>query len=89
MRKNKEYISDVQNKIVEHHKIESVCKKRVKALEITISTIRAIIKNFQSTKMLKICQEEDVCLYRPNARWGGEFEWLKTLQGSQLENCRD
>ncbi len=34
--------------------------------------------------MLRICLEEDVCLYRPNARWGGEFEWLKTLQGSQL-----
>ncbi len=53
MRKNKEYISDVQNKIVEHHKIESVCKKRVKALEITISTIRPIIKRFQSTKDVK------------------------------------
>ncbi len=38
--------------------------------------------------MLWICLEEDVCLYRPNARWGGEFEWLKTLQGPQLENCR-
>ncbi len=38
--------------------------------------------------MLWICLEEDMCLYRPNARWGGEFEWLKTLQGPQLENCR-
>ncbi len=28
-------------------------------------------------------------LYCPNARWGGEFEWPKTLQASQLENCRD
>ncbi len=37
--------------------------------------------------MLWICLKEDVCLYRHNARWGGEFEWLKTLQGSQLENC--
>ncbi len=37
--------------------------------------------------MLWICLKEDVCLYRPNARWG-EFEWPKTLQGSQLENCR-
>ncbi len=25
------------------------------------------------------------CLYRPNARRGGEFEWLKTLQQPQLE----
>ncbi len=25
-----------------------------------------------------------MCLYRPNARWEGEFEWLKTLQGPQL-----
>ncbi len=25
---------------------------------------------------------------RPNARWEGEFECLKTLQGPQLENCR-
>ncbi len=29
-----------------------------------------------------------MCLYRPNARWEGEFEWLKTLQVLQLENCR-
>ncbi len=28
--------------------------------------------------MLRNCLEEDVCLYRPNARWGGEFEWPKT-----------
>ncbi len=39
-------------------------------------------------KMLRICLEEDVCLYRPNARWEGDIEWLKTLQGTQLENCR-
>ncbi len=38
--------------------------------------------------MLLICLEEDMCLYCPNARRGGEFEWLKTLQGSQPENCR-
>ncbi len=38
--------------------------------------------------MLRNCLEEDVCLYRPNTRWEGEFEWLKTLQGPQLENCR-
>jgi len=30
--------------------------------------------------MLQICLEEDLCLYRPNAQ---------TLQGSQMENCRD
>ncbi len=29
--------------------------------------------------MLWICLKEDVCLYRPNARWG-EFEWPKTLK---------
>ncbi len=29
---------------------ESGCKKRVKAVKIPISSIRAIIKNFQSTK---------------------------------------
>ncbi len=29
--------------------------------------------------MLWNCLEENVCLYRPNARWGGEFERLKTL----------
>ncbi len=38
-------------------------------------------------KILRNCLEEDVCLYRPNARWEGEFEWLKTLQGPQLESC--
>ncbi len=38
--------------------------------------------------MLRNCLEEDVCLYRPNARWEGEFEWLKTFQGPQLENSR-
>ncbi len=53
MRKNKKYISDVKNKIVEHHKIESGCKKRVKILKIPISTIRVIIKRFQSTKDVK------------------------------------
>ncbi len=30
-----------------------------------------------------------MCLYRPNIWWEGEFEWPKTLQGPQLENCRD
>ncbi len=47
MRKNKEYISDVQQKIIELHKLESDFKKRMKN---PISTIRAIIKNFQSTE---------------------------------------
>ncbi len=42
-----------KNKIVEHHKIESGCKKRVKTLKIPISTIRVIIKRFQSTKDVK------------------------------------
>ncbi len=50
MRKTKEYSSDVKNKIVELHKIESGCKKRAKALKIPISTIRTIIEMFQSTK---------------------------------------
>jgi hypothetical protein len=40
----------VQSKIVELHKIESGCKKRVKALKILIFTIRGIIKRFLSTK---------------------------------------
>ncbi len=53
MRKIYIYISDVKNKIVEHHKIESGCKKRVKTLKIPISTIRVIIKSFQSTKDVK------------------------------------
>ncbi len=39
-------------------------------------------------KMLWKCLEEDVCLYRPDERWEGEFEWLKTLQALPLENCR-
>ncbi len=52
-KKNKKYISDVKNKIVEHHKIESGCKKRVKTLKISIPTIRVIIKRFQSTKNVK------------------------------------
>ncbi len=38
MRKNKKNISDVKNKIAEHHKIESGSKKRVKTLKIPIST---------------------------------------------------
>ncbi len=50
MRKTKEYISDVQQKIIEVHKIESGCEKRARAVKIPISTIRAIIINFQSTE---------------------------------------
>ncbi len=47
MRKqNKEYISDVQQKITELHKLERGFKKRAKAVKIPISTIRAIIENF-------------------------------------------
>jgi hypothetical protein len=33
MSKTKEYSSDVQQKIVEHHKIETVCKKIAKLFE--------------------------------------------------------
>ncbi len=50
MRKTKEYISDVQQKIIKLHKLESGFKKRARAVKIPISTIRAIIKNFQSTE---------------------------------------
>ncbi len=50
MRKNKEYIYDVQQKIIELHKSESGFKKRARAVKIPISTIRTIIKNFQSTE---------------------------------------
>jgi len=49
MSKTKEYSSDVQQNIVELHKIESGCKEKAKALKIPISTIRAKIKKFQST----------------------------------------
>jgi len=43
MNKTKEYSSDVHQKIVEHRKIESGCKKMAKGLKIPILTIRAII----------------------------------------------
>ncbi len=49
MRKTKEYISDVQQKIIELHKLESDFKKKARAVKIPISTTRAIIKKFQST----------------------------------------
>ncbi len=63
MSKTKEYISDVKNKIVELHKIESGCKKRVKTLKISISTIRVIIKRFQSTKDVKKSAWKRTCVY--------------------------
>ncbi len=44
MRKTKEYISDVQQKIIELHKLESDFKTKARAVKIPISTIRAIIK---------------------------------------------
>ncbi len=47
--KTKEYISDVLQKIIELHKLESGFKKRARAVKIPIFTIRAIIKKFQST----------------------------------------
>ncbi|ROI15204.1 hypothetical protein DPX16_9003 [Anabarilius grahami] len=68
MRKTKEYSSDVQQKIVELYKIENGYKKKANALKIPISTIRAIIKKFQSTKdvtnlpgrgRIKICLKLD------------------------------
>jgi len=46
MSKTKEYSSDVQQKI-DHHKIESGCKKIAKELKIHILNIRGIIKKFQ------------------------------------------
>jgi len=49
MSKTKEYSSNGHQKIVEHDKIESGCKKIAKELKIPILTIRAIIKKFQST----------------------------------------
>ncbi len=63
MRKTKKYISDVKNKIVELHKIESGFKKRVKTLKIPISTIRVIIKRFQSTKDVKKSAWKRTCVY--------------------------
>ncbi len=50
MRKTKEYISDVQQKIIELHKLESGFKERARVVKIPISTVRAIINNFQSTE---------------------------------------
>ncbi len=50
MRKTNEYISDVQQKIIELHKLEVALRKELEQKKIPISTIRAIIKNFQSTE---------------------------------------
>jgi len=44
MNKTKEHGSDVHQKIVDHHKIESGCKKIAKELKMPILTIRAISK---------------------------------------------
>ncbi len=50
MRKNKEYISDVQQKIYRASQIsEAALRKRARAVKNKISTIRAIITKFQST----------------------------------------
>jgi len=50
MSKNKEYSSDVHQKLVEQHKIESGCKKIAKKLKILILTIRAYNNKLQPTK---------------------------------------
>ncbi len=49
MRKTKEYISDVQQKITELHKLESGFL-RFFLKKIPIFTIRPIIKRFQTTE---------------------------------------
>ncbi len=51
MRKTKEYIVYVQQKIIELRKlVECLFKKRAIAVKIPISNIREIIKHFQSTE---------------------------------------
>ncbi len=51
MRKTKEYIVYVQQKIIELHKlVKCLFKKRARAVKIPISTIREIIKHSQSTE---------------------------------------
>ncbi len=42
MRKTKEYISDLQQKIIELHKLGSGLKKIYRAVKMPISTIRAM-----------------------------------------------
>ncbi len=46
MRETKEYISDVQQNIIELHKLESGFKKELGQWKFLFSTIRAIIKKF-------------------------------------------
>ncbi len=48
--KKQKNISDVQQKIIDLHKLESGFKKRDRAVKMPIYTTRAIIKNFQSTE---------------------------------------
>ncbi len=69
MIKNKEYISDVQQKIIELHKfVKWLLKKRAIAVKIPISTIRAIIKHFQSTEnVLKLSGRGRVSISSTNA----------------------
>ncbi len=63
MRKTKEYISDVQQNIIELHKLESGFKRRARAVKIPISTIRAIIKKFQSTEKYYESAWKRTCVY--------------------------
>ncbi len=63
MRKTKEYISDVQQKIIELHKLESGFKRRARAVKIPISTIRAIIKKFQSAEKYYESAWKRTCVY--------------------------
>ncbi len=49
MGKAKEYSCGVRQKVVELHTMGSVYKKIARVLKMPISTIRAIIKKFQST----------------------------------------
>ncbi len=75
MRKTKEYISDVQQKIIEASQISEVAlRKELEQWKIPISTIQGIIKNFQSTEDVMNLPGEDMCLYRPNAR--EEESWV-------------
>ncbi len=67
---------------------EAALRKELEQWKIPFPPLEQYLRISNQQKMLRNCLEEDVCLYRPNARWEGEFEWLKTLQGPQLENCR-
>ncbi len=61
---------------------------RIKLLYIDINGIASYCIAYK--KYIDISYKLDIppspSLYCPNAQWGGEFEWLKTLQGPQLEN---